>query len=163
MRKRSKYRPKEVLTDPVSWVISGMKPLSTVSDVMNRLRTKNHLAMRRVVMGEADAHDVDLLVEAFNITEGLTRVKADLGRDWSEEIEQGHLALKALAERGVRTGRFVFTGAELAAANLVMEIHDVQLSKCTVAQMELAIHEVAREIRGQMAKHRIEVPDACAK
>lgn len=160
MRKRSKRKVRVVLVDPVNWVISGMKPLSTANDVVATLRTKNHLAMRRVVEGVADADDVDVLVSAFNITEGLTRVKAALGRDWSEEIEQGHLALKALGERGARTGRFVFTGVELAAANLVMEIHDVQLSKCTVAQMELAIHEVAREIRENRAKHKIEVPHA---
>lgn len=157
MRKRSKYRPRVQLDDPVHWVVSGLRPLTTASDVVEVLRTKNHLAMKRVVMGQADAADVDVLVEAFNITEGLTRVDEKLGRDWTQEIEEGHQAIKALGERGVRSGRFVFTGPELAAANLVMELHDLQLSKCTVAQMELAIHEVAREIRKKMTKFKIGV------
>ena len=34
MRKRSKYRPKEQLLDPLNWVISGMKPVMTATEVM---------------------------------------------------------------------------------------------------------------------------------
>lgn len=159
MRKRSKRKVRVVLVDPVNWVISGMKPLSTANDVVATLRTKNHLAMRRVVEGGRRRRCGRAGV-GVQYHGGADQGEGRLGADWSEEIEQGHLALKALGERGARTGRFVFTGVELAAANLVMEIHDVQLSKCTVAQMELAIHEVAREIRENRAKHKIEVPHA---
>ena len=152
MRKRSKYRPREVLVDPVNWVVSGLRPLTTASDVMGVLRAKNHLAMKMVVEGKATRQDVDVLIEAFNITEGLCRVDWRLGRDWAQEIRAGQDALYALGRRGVELGRFVFTGPELVAANLAMEIHDVQLSKCTVAQMELAIHEVAKDVRLKRAR-----------
>lgn len=153
MRKRSKYRPKAQLPDPLNWVLSGMKPVLSATEVMGNVRIKNHLAMRCVVEGTATRKDMDVLIEAFNITEALARVDAALGRDWSEEIKAGQDALLAMCKRGAAKGdRFVFTGAELNAANTVMELHDAQLDRCTVAQMEKAIGEVVKDIRNKKAR-----------
>lgn len=153
MRKRSKYRPKAQLQDPLNWVIAGMKPVLTAADIMSNVRIKNHLALRCVVDGTATRKDMDVLIEAFNVTEALARVDASLGRDWSEEIKAGQDALLSMCNRGVAKGdRFVFTGAELNAANIVMEIHDAQLERCTVAQMERALHEVVKDIRHRKAR-----------
>ena len=71
MRKRSKYRPKTQLQDPLNWVISGMKPVLTASEVIDNVQIKNHLALRCVVDGTATRKDMDVLIEAFNITEAL--------------------------------------------------------------------------------------------
>ena len=153
MRKRSKYRPKAQLPDPLNWVISGLRPVLTATDVMGNVRIKNHLAMRCVVEGTATRKDMDVLIEAFNITEALARVDPALGRDWSQEIKAGQDALLSMCKRGVSLGdRFVFTGAELNAANTVMELHDAQLERCTVAQMEKAIGEVVKDIRNKKAR-----------
>ena len=153
MRKRSKYRPKPQLHDPLNWVISGMKPVLAAKDVMDNVRIKNHLALRCVVDGTATRKDMDVLIEAFNITEALCRVDASLGRDWSEEIRAGQDALLAMGRRGIAKGdRFLFTGPELSAANTVMEIHDAQLERCTVAQMEKAIHEVVKDVLHKKAR-----------
>jgi len=153
MRKRSKYRPKPQLRDPLNWVISGLKPVLSVTDVMSNVRIKNHLALRCVVDGTATRKDMDVLIEAFNVTEALTRVDATLGKDWSAEIRAGQDALLTMCKRGVAKGdRFVFTGAELNAANTVMELHDAQLERCTVAQMEKALHEVVKDIQLKKAR-----------
>jgi len=153
MRKRSKYRPKPQLHDPLNWVISGLKPVLSVTDVMSNVRIKNHLALRCVVDGTATRKDMDVLIEAFNVTEALTRVDASLGKDWSAEIRAGQDALLTMCKRGVAKGdRFVFTGAELNAANTVMELHDAQLERCTVAQMEKALHEVVKDIQLKKAR-----------
>ena len=146
MRKRSKYRPKAQLPDPLTWVLAGMKPVLTAKEVMGNVRIKNHLALRSVVEGTATRSDMDILIEAFNVTEALCRVDASLGRDWAEEIRAGQDALLEMGRRGIAKGdRFLFTGAELNAANTVMEIHDAQLERCTVAQMEKALHEVIKD------------------
>ena len=146
MRKRSKYRPKPQLPDPLTWVLAGMKPVLSAKTIMENVRIKNHLALRSVVEGTATRYDMDILIEAFNVTEALCRVDASLGRDWAEEIRAGQDALLAMGKRGVAKGdRFLFTGAELNAANTVMEIHDAQLESCTVAQMEKALHEVIKD------------------
>lgn len=153
MRKRSKYRPKAQLTDPLNWVLSGMKPVLAAKDVMDNVRIKNHLALRCVVEGTATRKDMDVLIEAFNITEALCRVDASLGRDWSAEIKAGQDALLAMGRRGIAKGdRFLFTGPELSAANTVMEIHDAQLERCTVSQMEKAIHEVVKDVLHKKAR-----------
>jgi hypothetical protein len=156
MRKRSKYRPKPQLQDPLHWVISGMKPVLTATEIMSNARIKNHLALRCVVEGTATREDMDVLIEAFNVTEALCRVDATLGRDWSTEIKAGQDALLTMCQRGVAKGdRFVFTGAELNAANTVMEIHDAQLDRCTIAQMEKALHEVIKYKRLKRARRII--------
>jgi hypothetical protein len=153
MKKRSKYRPKAQLLDPLNWVIAGMKPVLTATEVMSNVRIKNHLALRCVVEGTATRKDMDVLIEAFNVTEALTRVDASLGKDWSQEIRAGQDALLTMCKRGVAKGdRFVFTGAELTAANTVMEIHDAQLERCTVAQMEKALHEIIKDINHKKAR-----------
>lgn len=153
MRKRSKYRPKPQLPDPLNWVIAGMRPVLTATEVMDNVRIKNHLALRMIVEGQATRKDLDVLIEAFNITEALCRVDAALGRDWSEEIRAGQGALLSMAQRGVaKEDRFLFTGAELNAANTVMEVHDAQLERCTVAQMEKAIHEVIKDKQHKKAR-----------
>lgn len=153
MRKRSKYRPKVQLPDPLNWVISGLRPVLTATEVMDNVRIKNHLALRCVVEGTATRKDMDVLIEAFNITEALARVDPALGRDWATEIKAGQDALLSMCKRGVSLGdRFVFTGAELNAANTVMELHDAQLERCTVAQMEKAIGEVVKDIRNKKAR-----------
>lgn len=153
MRKRSKYRPKAQLTDPLTWVLAGLRPVLTAKEVMDNVRIKNHLAMRCIVEGTATRKDMDVLIEAFNITEALARVDPALGRDWAEEIKAGQDALLAMGKRGVSLGdRFVFTGAELNAANTVMELHDAQLERCTVAQMEKAIGEVVKDIKNKKAR-----------
>lgn len=153
MRKRSKYRPKARLPDPLNWVISGLRPVLTATEVMDNVRIKNHLALRCVVEGTATRKDMDVLIEAFNITEALARVDPALGSDWAAEIKAGQDALLSMCKRGVSLGdRFVFTGAELNAANTVMELHDAQLERCTVAQMEKAIGEVVKDIRNKKAR-----------
>jgi hypothetical protein len=153
MRKRSKYRPKAQLPDPLTWVLAGMRPVLSAKEVMDNVRIKNHLAMRCVVEGTATRKDMDVLIEAFNITEALARVDPLLGRDWSAEIRAGQDALLAMGKRGVAKGdRFLFTGEELGAANTVMELHDAQLERCTVAQMEKAIHEVIKDKRHKKAR-----------
>ena len=153
MRKRSKYRPKAQLPDPLNWVLAGLRPVLTAKEVMNNVRIKNHLALRCVVEGTATRKDMDILIEAFNITEALARVDPALGRDWAAEIKAGQDALLSMCKRGVSLGdRFVFTGAELNAANTVMELHDAQLERCTVAQMEKAIGEVVKDIRNKKAR-----------
>jgi hypothetical protein len=42
VRKRSKYRPKPVRVDAVSWVVSGVRPLTSVGSYFIDLKIKNH-------------------------------------------------------------------------------------------------------------------------
>ena len=69
MRKKSKYKPKGVRLDAVNWVLSGLKPISSVGDAVVVLKAKNHSAMTEIVQGRGDRNQVDTLIEALNVCE----------------------------------------------------------------------------------------------
>jgi hypothetical protein len=148
MRKRSKYRPKGLLPDPVNWVLAGMKPFTSVS-LSADLRIKNHDAMDLLRRGDATVATIDVLIGAFNMCEAYTMLRPELGQDWKEEIKAGLDALHAVGQRGVASGRFILKAEELNAMNLVMEIHDTQLQNTTVRDMELAMQIVEQEYRAK--------------
>lgn len=103
------------------------------------LRTRNHDAMDKLRRGVATKDDIDVLIGAFNMTEGYKRLRPELGQDWSDEIRAGQDALLEVARRGLESGRFILKASELVAMNLVMEIHDAQLDQTTVRDMEKAM------------------------
>jgi hypothetical protein len=144
MRKRSKYRPKKNLQDPISWVLSGLKPFNSVG-YGNTLRIRNHDAMDKLRRGVATKDDIDILIGAFNMCEGYKRLRDELGSDWSEEIRAGQDALLAVARRGLESQHFILKAEELVAMNLVMEIHDAQLDQTTVRDMELAMDIIDKD------------------
>ena len=148
MRKRSKYKPKPVFADTMSYVLSGLKKFRNVSIAVD-LRIKNHAAMDALRRGDATRDDIDVLIGAFNMCEAYVMLRPELGRDWVEEIGAGLDALHSVGKRGVQTGRFILTAKELNAMNLVMEIHDAQLDQTTVRDMEQAMDIVHKEYRAK--------------
>jgi hypothetical protein len=146
MRKRSKYKPKKNLADPLTWVLAGIKPFKEVPTSIN-IRIKNPAAMDALRRGEATREDMDVLISAFNMTEAYMKLRPDLGADWVNEIRQGQDALLMVAARGIDSGRFVLKGQELVAMNLVMELHDAQLDQTNVRDMELAMDIIMKEYK----------------
>ena len=113
------------------------------------LRVKNHDALNNLRMGIATRPDMDMLIAVSNIAEALRRLGK--GTDWEEELKAGHDALLTAARRGEPNMRFVITGVELQALNLLMEIHDAQLDSCTVQDVESAIDLVTEELKHKRA------------
>lgn len=145
MRKRSKYRPKPVIPDTMTWVRAGMKKLDEIS-AGTTLKIRNHDAMNNVRLGQASRRDIDALIDAMNITEALAN--RGIGEDWKTEIRAAQDAMLALARRGVANGmRFIVKGEELKALNLCMEVHDAQLEAVTVKQLETAMQDVMESLR----------------
>lgn len=157
MRKKSKYKPKGVRLDVMSWVKSGMMLTSKVGggSIITQTRIKNHISIEALRKGEAGFDDIDTLINAFNVTEALAIMK--IGDDYRAEIRAGQDALFTLGVRAKEKGRFVATGPELMSINLAMEIHDAQLDICTVAEMEKALNYVWEQIRLKRAR-RIPAP-----
>ena len=151
MRKRSKYRPKGVRIDTMAYVMSGLKKFDEV-EVAIDVRLKNHSAMESLRLGKATKDEVDILIGTFNMVEGLCRLDDKFGQDWSKEIREGQDALLAMSRRGLETGAFVCRLDELAAMNLVMQIHDAQLDSATVKDVELAVDIVNDDFRNRRAR-----------
>lgn len=159
MRKKSKYKPKGVRNDNMTWVMSSLKLFKEVS-AGTVLRIKNHDAMDKLRRGVADKSDMDVLIGALNMCEGYMRLRDEFGKDWSAEIRAGQDALLAVARRGLETNKFVCKAPELVAINLVLEIHDAQLEQSTVQDMERALEIVEKDQRHGKARSVKEKKDA---
>jgi hypothetical protein len=151
VRKKSKYKPKGVRTDNMTWVMSSIKPFKEISAGTD-LRIKNHDAMDKLRRGIADRADMDVLIGAANMCEGYMRLRDEFGRDWSAEIRAGQDALLAVARRGLDSNKFICKAPELVAINLILEIHDAQLEQSTVQDMERALAIVEKDQRHGKAR-----------
>lgn len=151
MRKRSKYKPKGVRLDVMAWVKSGLLPINQVDHAGVTLKIKNHAALASITQGVGTRDDIDIVIAAMNVTEALA-IKGK-GKDWHAEIRAAQDAILTMARRGLANGgRFLFTGPEMQAVNLAMDVHDAQLDECTVAELEKALNMVEQEIRHKRAR-----------
>lgn len=156
MRKKSKYKPHGVRLDNMSWLIAGMKKVGTLPTAGVALKLKNHEALDSILTGVGTKDHVDVLIAAVNMSEALIRVRDELGVDWVNEIKAAQDAIYSMGKRGVERGSFVFTGPEMTAVKVVMDIHDSQLDECTVKEMEKALFIVEETIRLKKARPIIE-------
>ena len=157
MRKKSKYRPKGVRLDTVNWVLSGMQKVGTLPTAGVGLKLKNHEALDSILKGQGTREHVDVIINAVNMAEAMVRIRDDLGADWATEIRAAQDAIYTMGKRGIEKGRFAFTGPEMTAVKLVMDVHDAQLDDCTVKEMERALAIVAEEIRLKKCRAIVEM------
>lgn len=114
-------------------------------------KLRNHQAMAALAKGNGTIIDVDVVLEALNVTEALA--KLNVGTDWSAEIQVAQDALSTMASRGLANGnRFIFKAQELTAINLAMEVHDAQLDAVSVGKMIEAIFLVRNVKRSGAAR-----------
>jgi 5-formyltetrahydrofolate cyclo-ligase len=143
MRKRSAYRPKPVLVNPLLYVLESFRPVRAHDSYLVDLKIKNHGAMSNLTKGLADKEDVDALINMVNVVEALYRL--GFGREYGEVVKDGLDALHDLGRRGVQTGRFILKAQEMSHLNLIMELHDAQMDLVTIKDMERAIDLVNKE------------------
>jgi hypothetical protein len=149
VRKRSSYRPKPQLPNPVAWIINGFKPVSQAGIV--NVQIKNHSAIDSLRKGVASKEDIDTIIEALNIAEALQRL--GIGDEYRTELREAQDALYAVSKRGIdREYRFVLKAQELVAINLGMEIHDAQIEVTAIHHMEEALNIVRDEIKNRKAR-----------
>jgi hypothetical protein len=156
MKKRSSYKPRGVRYDNLSWIIAGMKKVGTLPKAGVALKLKNHAALDSILKGQGTRDHVDVLIAAVNMSEALMRVRDELGRDWAKEIRDAQDAIFTMGKRGVEKNKFAFTGPEMNAVKLVMDLHDAQLDDCCVREMEQALFIVEEEIRMKKARAIVE-------
>ena len=149
MRKRSKYRPKGVRLDTMSFVKESITPVVAHNSFAVDLRLTNHAALADLTQGVATRRTIDVLINALNITESLWRL--GFGKEYRNVVDAGIRALRAVGKRGIETDKFVLKSEEMLALNEAMELHDAQLEVITVGDMDRAIHIVHEEIRNKRA------------
>jgi cytosine/adenosine deaminase-related metal-dependent hydrolase len=143
MKKRSKYRPKGKLINPVAYVLESLKPVKSHDGYLVDLKIKNHGSMEALTKGNAGRTEIDLLINMGNTTEALYRL--GFGEDYGDVVEQGLDALHEVGKRGIATGRFILKAHEMSHLNLLMELHDAQMEVITVKDMERASDLIGKE------------------
>jgi hypothetical protein len=152
MRKRSSYRPRQVLANPLQWVLGGFQPMRENEHALG-LKIKNHQAMFDMTSGEANRDSVDLLIAAMNMAEALYTVNPDkLGSHLAGEIRAAQDAIHSMGKRSLAKGVFRFTGPEMQAMNIGMDIHVQQLDTCNIAELDSAVQLVRKTIMAKKAR-----------
>jgi len=154
MRKRSKYRPKGIIMNPIAYVMESMTPVTKHAQFLIDLKIKNHGAMTALTTGQAARPDIDTLIAMANICEALYRM--GFGREYQDVIKQGSDALYAVGRRGAETGRFILKAEEMTALNTLMELHDAQMDVITIKDMEKAFKIVDEEYRQRKMRPIVE-------
>ena len=138
MRKRSKY----------------MTPWAKRANSVVRLKLRNHMALTNLTQGKATRTDMDDLIAMGNITEALYRM--GFGKEHGDITQDGLGALLAVGKRGAESGRFILRAPEMAALNLLMDLHEAQMDVVTTKDMEQGLKLVDEEFRQRKMRPIVE-------
>lgn len=136
-RKRSKYRPKGVIFDVMSYVKAGVAKVTCHTDANVVLRIRNQSSLNALADGTATSADLDALISLCNVTTALKRLGK--GEDWASEIRAGVAATEAVQQRYTRWGKLQATPTELEVMTLLLGIHEAQLDDSAVVHVERAL------------------------
>lgn len=145
MRKRSKYKPKPVLANPLGYVMESATPLIEHETYVVDWQLRNNSAFEKLLKGLADKKDINTLVAARNITEGLMVTLK--GTDTDGTLARSAVALIELCDRGNAGKSLVMKAEELQAMRDMMQLHDELLEVVTVRQFERALEYTKNEIK----------------
>jgi hypothetical protein len=158
MRKRSKYRPKGVIMNPMAYVIESMTPVTKHDTYLVDLKIRNHMALTNLTQGKATRHDMDDLIAMGNVTEALSRL--GFGKEHGDITRDGLDALHTVGKRGAESGRFILRAEEMRALNTLMELHDAQMDVITIKDMERGLKLVDEEFRQRKMRPIVEKKNA---
>ena len=157
MRKRSKYRPKPVLRNPLGYVLESLTPVASHDNFLLDLKIKNHYAMAMLTQGKATRDDMDKLINMSNMTEALYRL--GFGTEYDAVIASGMPSLLAVCRRGAETNRFILRSEEMRALNDLMDLHDAQMDVITIRDVDKAVLIIERERQNKRTEYVVEKKD----
>lgn len=121
------------------------------ADQVKSLRVAYHLALTRIVQGQGDWMDLNLLSLAANMA--LLLCEIGLGADDLPVSLAGQDALMTLTARFGRTGKMVLTGQEARALQALLDLHDGQL--CSDDAEEGMLISALAECKDRIAKGNV--------
>lgn len=146
MRKRSKYRPKPVYVNALERAIEASMPIGQVhNQYYTDMLLRNHASLLALTSGKATKRDMDVLIAVANIMEALRLM--GVCEPLGDEIAAARRSLIDISVRAVRHLRFVPTGPEMQALNMLMELHDDLMPHITGLQLDRALDLAKKVIR----------------
>ena len=155
MRKRSRYKPKPVLLDPLGFVVESAKPLKDHDSYVLDWRLKNNLAFQALLRAEASVGDLNTLVAATNIVEALLVVCKLQDQDGT--VARSAVALMDICDRANKGNGTATKAPEQQALRDMMVLHDELMENVSVKQFEEGLTYARKEIRAGRATKLKEV------
>lgn len=150
MRKRSSYRPRPIIADPISYVMAGIKKIPELGIVGTELKIKNASALKALSEGTASPHDLNIIANMSNMSTALAR--DGKGIDWRDEIRAAADAIERIQHRSMKWGKIQATPSEVEAILLLRDIHIAQIDDACVVDIEKSIKVVNGFLKTQRKK-----------
>ena len=147
MKKRTKkYRPKRILADPLSFVLSGLRSFTSLKEQAVSIMLKQRMALETLRTGHATQDDIAQLMGIINLSQAFAELGK--GKEFLPDIHNAELHLQQLAERGAQRGmRFTMTAEQWASMKDILAIHEAQLEASTVYDIERAFDLVEKRFK----------------
>lgn len=144
MRKRSRYKPKPMLVDPVRFVVESTTLLADHGSHALSWKLKNNQAFASLMQGKANKLDMDTLAAVHNITEALLVTLG--GKDIDGTVTRSAVAIIDICARANAGKGLAMRAAEMQAMRDLMSLHDELVDVITVGQFENALAYAKKEI-----------------
>ena len=151
MRKKSKYKPKPVRLDTMSYVAESVTPISSHTEFFTTLNLKNISALDSLQKGTLNKLEADVLVLALNVTEAYCIL--GLMSNYRADVLNALAALEAVCVRSLKQdGKFICKGDEFDLINQGYRVHLSQLERATIGLQEMAVKLVFTTLKLKRAK-----------
>lgn len=134
MRKRSKYKPRPIVRDPLNYVLAGFKPISEKHQ--QTVAAMHHSALESLTHGTAKWSDWDVVRNMINTAVALSQTV--YGNAYLDDLKAAMVAHAKCGRRFLDGKSLGYTGEELQAINTAVEIVTEQFRLSTVAEIERA-------------------------
>lgn len=151
MRKKSKYKPKGVRLDTMTWLREGMMKATDKKSEYLTMHLKNMSALDSLAKGTANKKEMDICIGVINVAEALCEL--GVGSEYHQLVLDASSALYDVCKRSFEINdRFVCKGEELSAIKTGYEVHDAQMEVTTLAMLDRALDLIDKTIRAKKAK-----------
>jgi hypothetical protein len=151
MRKKSKYKPRNVRLDTMHWLVTGMTKVSAKESEYVTMHLKNMSALDSLTKGTATRQEADIIIGVINVSEALCML--GVGSEYRQLVLDASSALYAVCKRSLELNdRFVCRGEELSAIKTGYEVHDAQMEVCTLAMLDKALDTIAATLKQKKGK-----------
>lgn len=148
---RKKYRPRLVASNPIEYVLSGLR--NVTPQEMTSVGIINHGALVALVTEAGNKDEWGYLNGAVNLA--LVLAEKGFGYEFWGELREAQLALANVGRRWLKWQKWQITELEERILGRALEIHDAQLALTVVKDIELGQREVYKRSSDPNRSHRV--------
>lgn len=145
MRKRSKYRPRPVIRDTLTYLIKGGQPMG--HEEIDKVMLEALSAMHALTHGRGTFADWEIVRNMINSSVAMCQLFFDSA--YLDDLKEAMVAHARCGRRHIEGKGFGYSGPEIQAVHLALEIAKEQLRLATIRDIGSALAMVDNcQIRG---------------